>query len=112
VALRPYLFSFLKKIKQYFELVIFTSLQSTTATQILEEIDPEQRLIADWLTREHCLALKGDLLCKDIRIVNRSSKEMCLIDCNPEAALLQPENCIPILPFREGEGEERELMEL
>lgn len=78
-------------------------MERETAGLILEEIDPERKLLADCLSREHCLPMKGDLLCKDIRIVNRSSKEMCLVDCSSDAALLHPENCIPILPYHEGE---------
>lgn len=84
--------------------MVFTALEREVSGLILEEIDPDSKLLGDCLSREHCLPLKGELISKDIRIVNRSIKETCLIDCSPDAALLHPENCIPILPYKSGEG--------
>jgi TFIIF-interacting CTD phosphatase-like protein len=100
VSLRPYLFSFLKKIKQFYEIVIFTTLPTSRANQILEELDPDRKLIFDCLGSEHCSTIKNDASCKDIRIVNRSIKEMCLIDSKPNSLILHPENSIPILPYK------------
>lgn len=99
VFLRPYLFSFLKKVRQSFEIVVFTTLSTERAQNILDELDPDRKTISDCLGKEHCWAIKEGLLYKDIRIINRNKQEVILLDSHPEAMILHPKNCLPILPF-------------
>ena len=88
VYLRPYLFSFLKKIKQSFEIVVYSTLATAKAQCIIDEIDPDRKIISDCLGKEHCLAVKEGLLCKDIRIINRNKQDMIILDSHPETIML------------------------
>jgi TFIIF-interacting CTD phosphatase-like protein len=109
IALRPYALSFLKKVAQHFEVIVFTRLEEPLARAIAEVIDEEGRHIAHLLARGDCLAL-GGFLCKDLRVLDRSPRDTVVVDCRPEGYMASCENGVPLLPF--GGGEERELVGL
>lgn len=76
----------------------------------MDEIDHEQKLISYRINVSSCTTLKNGILTKDLRALNRSLKDTVIIDSNPQSYLIQPDNAIPILPYRG--GNDRELMDL
>jgi len=51
ISIRPYAISFLKRMKKYFEIVVFTASDKAYADAILNEIDPDLEYISHRLYR-------------------------------------------------------------
>lgn len=102
---------FLKKLKNYYEIIIFTASVRHYAEAIIEEIDPEG-VITYILDRSYCLETKNGYAIKDLRIIkNRELKNMIIVDNLVHSFGLQIENGIPILEWN-GEKEDTELKHL
>lgn len=107
--MRPFCREFLKKISQYYEIIIFTAATATYAQAIVNFLDPYGQYINGILTRINCLMTKNGLFIKDLRIVkNREMKNMILVDNLSHSFGLQIENGIPIVEFQNNK-KDREL---
>ena len=76
VYFRPYLRTFLEGVSKMYEVVVLTAACSEYADQILDQIDPEGRLIHHRLYRESCQeytpnpeAPDGKVYIKDLRVL-------------------------------------------
>jgi TFIIF-interacting CTD phosphatase-like protein len=76
---------------------------------IIEELDPEGRLISGSLSLECCTLQQGDKISKDLRILNRDLRDTVILECEV-ASVVQVNNVVPVVPVW-GE-EDKELMEL
>ncbi|KAI9369128.1 import inner membrane translocase subunit tim-50 mitochondrial precursor [Aspergillus egyptiacus] len=92
VAKRPGVDYFLRYLNQYYELVLFTSVPSMMADQVLRKLDP-YRIIRWPLFREATRYQDGEYI-KDLSYLNRDLSKVILIDTKEEHARLQPENAI------------------
>ncbi|CAL5870149.1 uncharacterized protein PFLUO_LOCUS4384 [Penicillium psychrofluorescens] len=92
VAKRPGVDYFLRYLNQYYELVLFTSVPSMMADQVLRKLDP-YRIIRWPLFREATRYKDGEYI-KDLAYLNRDLSKVILIDTKEEHARLQPENAI------------------
>lgn len=70
VRIRPYCREFLSQLSEIAEVIIFTASAASYADVILDHLDPEHKMIAHRLYRQHCTLEKGYFL-KDLRVVNR-----------------------------------------
>ncbi|CAJ1936963.1 unnamed protein product [Cylindrotheca closterium] len=95
VRLRPYLFEFLEKIKDKYEVIVFTASQKVYANELLNLIDPEGKYIQHRMYRESCLAVEGNFL-KDLNVLGRDLATCVLVDNSPHAFGYQVDNGIPI----------------
>lgn len=102
VSIRPYALSFLKRMSQLYEIIVFTASEQSYADAVINELDPSG-LIQHRLYRQHCLKIGRNLYSKDLRIIDRDLSRMVLVDNSAVSFLCQPDNSIPMLPF---EGEE------
>ncbi|KAJ6171849.1 hypothetical protein N7470_000916 [Penicillium chermesinum] len=109
VAKRPGLDYFLRYLNQYYELVLFTSVPSMMADQVLRKLDP-YRIIRWPLFREATRYKDGEYI-KDLSYLNRDLSKVILIDTKEEHARLQPENAI-ILNKWEGNPGDKTLVGL
>lgn len=102
VNIRPYVMTFLKRMAQKFEIVIFTASHKTYADAILDELDSDGVIFSHRFYRDHCTVLPNELHVKDLRHLNRDLKNVVLVDNAAYSYAFQLENGIPVLPFYEG----------
>lgn len=95
VLVRPGTCEFLQEMEKYFELVIYTASLSKYADPLMDILD-KQRSCSARLFREHCTFYQDKYYVKDLSELNRSMKDVIIIDNSPIAYLFQPENALPI----------------
>jgi CTD small phosphatase-like protein 2 len=100
IKIRPYAKEFLKKMKDYYEIIIFTASQPLYAETIIKELDPEKKFISYILDRSFCLETKNGFFIKDLRIFkNRDLSNIVIVDNLLHSFGFQIENGIPILEW-------------
>ncbi|KAI9924752.1 hypothetical protein ASPWEDRAFT_51512 [Aspergillus wentii DTO 134E9] len=109
VAKRPGVDYFLRYLNQYYELVLFTSVPSMMADQVLRKLDP-YRIIRWPLFREATRYKDGEYI-KDLSYLNRDLSKVILLDTKEEHARLQPENAI-VLDKWHGDSKDKTLVAL
>ncbi|OWZ17252.1 Mitochondrial import inner membrane translocase subunit TIM50 [Phytophthora megakarya] len=108
-AKRPGVDEFLETLCQYYEIVIFS--QNYGAEEIVMKLDPKQCAL-HVLSRDATRYLNGAHV-KDLSNLNRDLKQVVILDDDPAAYQLQPENAIPIKPFTNGrDRDDHELKDL
>ncbi|XVF25589.1 hypothetical protein REPUB_Repub13aG0225000 [Reevesia pubescens] len=110
VLKRPGVDFFLEEISKRYEVVVFTAGLKQYASQVLDKLDPKGLLISYRLYRNSCKEVEGKFV-KDLSEMGRDLGKVVIVDDNPNAYSLQPENAVPIRPFVE-DVEDRELMKL
>jgi len=96
-AKRPGVDKFLKELSRYFELVLFSSNPANAADQVVHALDKDQ-MVMHRLFREATKFHNG-VAVKDLSHLNRDLKKVIIIDDDPNAYQLQPENAIHVSPY-------------
>ncbi len=109
--IRPHALRFLKKMKEKFELIVFTASDKLYADAILNYLDPFNDYFDHKLYRNHCVKIHEDFYVKDLSIINRRMEDMVLVDNGAYSYIMQLDNGIPILPYYEGKDEELKNLE-
>lgn len=108
-AKRPGIDYFLRYLSQYYELVLFTSVPSTMADQVVKKLDPFR--IIQWpLYREGTRYENGEYV-KDLSYLNRPLDKTIIIDTKAAHVKNQPENAI-VLPKWEGDPKDPHAKDL
>ena len=109
IFLRPHIKECLKKLKEHYEIVLFTASYKEYADAILNYIDPKNELFDYRLYKNNCSHNNGNekIMIKDLRIIkNRNLKDVVLVDNSGISFLMQPDNGIPILSFYGKKGDD------
>lgn len=97
---RPYLIDFLRKMKEFYEIFIFSSLKFDLTQSIIDVLDPKQELIDGFLTINNCLLTNEGNIIKPLALIkNRDLKNMVIVTSSIECCYLNLENGIPIKPW-------------
>ncbi|SAM01638.1 hypothetical protein [Absidia glauca] len=107
-AKRPGVDYFLSYLSQFYEIVIFTSQPAMNAMPILDKLDPYQYAMYR-LYRDGTRYVDGQYI-KDISHLNRDLSKVIIMDSNPHAFSLQPENGVALKPWK-GEANDQGLLE-
>ncbi|KAI4966274.1 hypothetical protein ZWY2020_041874 [Hordeum vulgare] len=99
VCKRPGVDDFLRAAAEAFEVVIFTAGLEQYASLVLDRLDPTGALIAHRLYRSACRDDGDGRLVKDLSATGRAPDCAIIVDDNPNAYSLQPENALPVAPF-------------
>lgn len=95
VKQRPYLHTFLERVAEMFEIVVFTASQSIYAEQLLDILDPDGKLFSHRAYRESCIFSDGSYT-KDLTVLGIDLAKVAIIDNSPQVFQLQVNNGIPI----------------
>lgn len=107
---RPGLNSFIQRLGQMYELVIFGEEESSLVQEICEALDPEARYIAGRIGHESTLLKEGRYI-KDLSYMNRDVHKIVCIDFDPEKFYYHQNNVIKI-PKWEGDDSDRALIDI
>ncbi|CAO2823449.1 unnamed protein product [Amaranthus hypochondriacus] len=107
---RPHLRTFLKKVAEMFQIVIFTASQSVYAKQLLDILDPDGKLISRRAYRESCIFSDGTCT-KDLTVLGFDLAKVLIVDNTPQVFRLQINNGIPIKSWY-NDPSDNELMSL
>lgn len=83
VKQRPHLETFLKRVAEMFEIVVFTASQSIYAKHLLDILDPEGKLISRRAYRESCIFSEGSYM-KDLTVLSADLAKIAIIDNSPQ----------------------------
>jgi len=106
VQKRPGVEDLLAALGERFEVVVFTAGRREYAARVLDRLD-RKGVVAHALYRDECKEIDGKYV-KDLSGLGRDLRRVLIVDDNPNAYGLQPENAIPIVPFT-GDLGDREL---
>jgi CTD small phosphatase-like protein 2 len=95
VKKRPHLHTFLGRVAEMFEIVVFTASQGIYAEQLLDILDPDGKVISRRAYRESCIFSEGCYM-KDLTILGVDLAKVAIIDNSPQVFRLQVNNGIPI----------------
>jgi len=109
VLIRPWVEKFIQEMGKYFEIIIFTASIAAYASPLLDILDKGKN-IQYRLYREHCNFVNGVFI-KDLKRLNRSLKDVIIIDNSPLAYAFDVDNGLPILSWFDNR-DDRELLHL
>ena len=98
IRFRPYLDSFLQKVKEKYEIIVFTSGTKDYADPLEDAIEQEGDYFDARLYRQHTIAYRKDIV-KDISRIGRPLDKICIVENMPQNYRLQKENGILIKSF-------------
>ncbi|XP_047043318.1 probable C-terminal domain small phosphatase [Lolium rigidum] len=111
VRKRPGVDAFLHAAADAFEVVVFTAGLEQYASLVLDRLDPAGDLIAHRLYRGACRDGGDGRLVKDLSATGRPLGCAIIVDDNPNAYALQPENALPVVPFID-DDDDKELQKV
>lgn len=94
VIKRPHVDTFLKKVAEWYDVVIFTASMRQYADPLIDQLDPK-RLVKGRLFRESCLSKDGNFV-KDLSLIKQDLTSTIIIDNSPIAYSHNKENAVPI----------------
>jgi CTD small phosphatase-like protein 2 len=111
IYVRPHAITFLNKMAELFEIVVFTAAEESYAREAVELLDPKGKLIKKLISRAHCVPLPSGEYTKDLRVIaDRSLSTILLVDDNLWSFAYQLDNGIPVKPYWGEEDDEDLLM--
>lgn len=109
VLKRPFVDEFMKRVGEWFEVVVFTASLAKYADPVLDLLD-KHHVVRHRLFREACTNHKGNYV-KDLSRLGRPLEKTIIIDNSPASYLFHPENALPILSWFDDEHD-TELLDL
>ena len=110
--IRPYLFQFLNSIKNYYEIIIFTSGTKDYADPILDTIEEnKEKYFSYRLYRESCTVIDNQYT-KDISLLGRGISKIIIVDNFAQNFILHQKNGILISSFWGDDGSDKCLLYL
>ncbi len=111
IMIRPYLYEFLRAIKEDYELIIFTAATQDYADPIINAIEKDEKFFEHRLYRIHTTIVDNDFV-KDLSKLGRNLKRTIIVDNMKQNYKNQPRNGITIRPFWGKDVEDSALVDL
>lgn len=110
IAKRPGLDYFLAYLFNYYEIVVFTNQHDQIAGPIIQKMDQYPGYIMYPLFRSHTRYKDGKYI-KDLNYLNRDLSKVVMLETNPDAWSMNPNNTIKMKPWT-GDANDKELVKL
>ena len=111
IMIRPFLYDFLKNVKKYYELIIFTAATQDYADPIINAIEKDEKYFEHRLYRIHTTIIDNDFV-KDLSKLGRDLNRTIIVDNMKQNYKNQPDNGITIRPFWGKDVEDTALVDL
>ena len=98
LRLRPDVFTFLKEVKKYYELILFSEAAQKYVDLLLETFEESEKFFDYKLYRQHTVIAAKDFV-KDLTRIGRTLDSVIIIDNNAQNFRLQKKNGIAIKSF-------------
>jgi CTD small phosphatase-like protein 2 len=98
IKIRPGTFSFLEKVRKYYEIIIFSEAEQNYVDLAASSIEENKRYFDYKLYRQHA-TIENEEFIKDLNKIGRRLSNIIIVDNMPQNFRLQPENGIYIKPF-------------
>ncbi|KAJ3211877.1 Nuclear envelope morphology protein 1 [Dinochytrium kinnereticum] len=92
---RPYADLFLRKVSEWYKVVIFTASMPEYADPVIDWLDTNRNLISRRFFRESCTLGSGGYM-KNLSIIEPDLSQVCLVDNAPVSYAINQDNGIPI----------------
>jgi carboxy-terminal domain RNA polymerase II polypeptide A small phosphatase len=92
VIKRPGVDEFLRRVGEYYEVIVYTASLSKYADPLLDQLDVGN-VISKRLFRENCVFHEGHYV-KDLSLLNRELSSTIIVDNSPTSYAFHPENAI------------------
>ncbi|CZT24872.1 related to plasma membrane phosphatase required for sodium stress response [Ramularia collo-cygni] len=109
VIKRPGVDTFLKRVGELYEVVVFTASVSKYGDPLLDQLDIHH-VVHHRLFRESCYNHQGNYV-KDLSQVGRDLKETIIIDNSPTSYIFHPQHAVPISSWF-SDAHDNELLDL
>ena len=109
ILTRPYLYEFLERVSNCYEIIIFTASPKNYAEMVIDLID-KNKIIKYKFYRENCIFFNNNYV-KELKKLNRNMKNLIILDNNPNSYCLDFENGIPIKSFYD-DLDDKELIQM
>jgi len=94
VIKRPHVDHFLKKVAEWFDIIIFTASMQQYADPLINQLDTK-RVVKSRLFRESCLQKDGNFV-KDLSLIGQDLASTIIVDNSPVAYSNNKESALPI----------------
>ncbi|OMJ07656.1 CTD nuclear envelope phosphatase 1-like protein [Smittium culicis] len=108
---RPYVDYFLKKVSEWYNVVVFTASLPEYANPIINFLDPKNTLINSRLFRDSCIPHSFSYT-KDLKIISEDLSQVVLVDNSPISYYINQENAIPIHSWANNDPNDECLLDL
>ncbi|KAI9591344.1 NLI interacting factor-like phosphatase-domain-containing protein [Syncephalis fuscata] len=110
IGKRPHTDYFLRKVSQWYELVVFTASLPEYADPVIDWLDPDACYFKRRLFRSDCTP-RGFSFAKDLSLIQADLSRVILVDNSPACFALHKENGLPISGWYDDQRDEA-LLEL
>jgi len=94
VIKRPHVDAFLKKVSEWYDVIIFTASMQQYADPLIDQLDTK-RVVKKRLFRESCINKEGNFI-KDLTLIKQDLTSTIIIDNSPIAYSHNKDNAVPI----------------
>eukprot|EP01027_Heterolobosea_sp_BB2_P016161 GEZU01023036.1.p1 GENE.GEZU01023036.1~~GEZU01023036.1.p1 ORF type:complete len:295 (-),score=50.97 GEZU01023036.1:306-1190(-) len=110
VSERPHLNYFMKKVCDWYDVVIFTASLDSYANPVINRIDKQKKITARYF-RETCVQVEEQFV-KDLSKICDDLSQCIIIDNSAVSYAFHPENAIPIKTWMADDPNDKELLNL
>ncbi|KAJ1966278.1 Nuclear envelope morphology protein 1 [Dipsacomyces acuminosporus] len=108
---RPHVDYFLRKVSEWYKVVIFTASLAEYADPVIDLLDSQKKYISARYFRESCIP-HDTSYAKDLAAIDQDLSQIVLIDNSPLSYFINPTNGIPIQPWVNSDPKDEALLDL
>ncbi|KAJ2759948.1 Nuclear envelope morphology protein 1 [Coemansia sp. BCRC 34490] len=108
---RPHVDYFLRKVSEWYTVVIFTASLAEYADPVIDLLDIQGKLISGRYFREACIPYDSSYA-KDLASIDPDLSQIVLVDNSPLSYFINPTNGIPIQPWINSDPKDEALLDL